>query len=203
MSNYMTNEELQHYGVPGMKWGVRKARGHAGPGRYATRKRQLEGDRRDLELLNKGGHLSVGVTKKSQARLDNRDRAAIEKRISKNESYFAKKAANDAADRKIADARQKQSDAKTGVKNAAKDYALATLAGDKNAKMAARKSASKMINSYINSDAVAKQATSGEKKVALAIAAVGTTSLAVAAARHAQVGKRTMNVVYPGLHNVW
>lgn len=77
----MNNNELYHYGVKGMRWGHRKARGHAGPGKYATKKRQLAGDKRDLDTLNKGGHLSVGLTKKRQAKFDARDKNAIEKRI--------------------------------------------------------------------------------------------------------------------------
>lgn len=77
-------DELLHYGVPGMKWGVRRAvRGHAGPGRYLTKKRQLAGDKKDLEYLNKGGHLSVGLTKKRQAAYDARDKEALERRIEK------------------------------------------------------------------------------------------------------------------------
>ena len=76
--------ELQHYGVKGMKWGVRRARGHAGLGSYATRKRELAGDKRDLEGLNKGRHLSYGLTKKRQTAFDARDKAVLEKRIAKN-----------------------------------------------------------------------------------------------------------------------
>ena len=81
----MDNNELDHFGVKGMRWGHRKVRGHAGPGKYATRKRQLAGDKRDLDYLNKGGHLSVGLTKKRQAAYDKRDKAVLEKRIAKNE----------------------------------------------------------------------------------------------------------------------
>lgn len=82
----MYNNELYHFGVKGMKWGHRKARGHAGPGKYATKKRQQAGDKRDLDALNKGQHLSVGFTKKRQAKFDARDKAAIEKRMAKNEA---------------------------------------------------------------------------------------------------------------------
>lgn len=82
----MYNDELKHFGVKGMKWGHRKIRNHAGPGKYATRKRQQAGDKRDLEALNKGQHLSVGLTKKRQAKFDARDKAAIEKRMAKNEA---------------------------------------------------------------------------------------------------------------------
>lgn len=98
MSDYrmIHDDELMHYGVPGMRWGHRKAnpyaaraiRDHAGLGKYATRKRQLAGDKRDLEYLNNGGHLSVGYTKKRQADYDARDRRALEKRISKNENII-------------------------------------------------------------------------------------------------------------------
>lgn len=58
------DDELMHYGVKGMKWGVRRVRGHAGPGIYLTKKRQEAGYKRDLERLERGGHLSVGLTKK-------------------------------------------------------------------------------------------------------------------------------------------
>ena len=92
---------LYHHGVKGMKWGVRKkstvkpnygrrmVRGHGGPGVYFNKERRLAGDKRDLDYLNKGGHLSVGVTKKRQAALDARDKQLIEKRIAKNEQKLA------------------------------------------------------------------------------------------------------------------
>lgn len=100
MSNYIytndgsivSEDELKHYGVPGMKWGKRMARGHAGPGRYLTKKRQLAGDKKDLDYLNKGGHLSVGLTKKRQAAYDAKDKARLERRIAKNEQRLATKA---------------------------------------------------------------------------------------------------------------
>lgn len=97
---------LYHHGVKGMKWGVRKnkytariTRGHAGPGTYISKKRQLEGAKRDLKTLDEGGHLSVGLTKKRQKSLDARDRAALEKKIAKLDRKKTEKAAADALDK--------------------------------------------------------------------------------------------------------
>lgn len=57
-----------------------------------TRKRQLAGDKRDLEYLNKGGHLSAGFTKKKrQAAYDTRDKRRLEKRIKINEEKIKNK----------------------------------------------------------------------------------------------------------------
>lgn len=93
MEYTIINGELYHHGVKGMKWGVRNVRGHAGPGRYLTKKRQLAGDKKDLEYLNKGGHLSIGLTKKRQAAYDKKDRARLESRIAKTEQKLAEKQA--------------------------------------------------------------------------------------------------------------
>lgn len=92
---YDYNNELYHYGVKGMKWGVRRAlRGHGGPGIYGgSAKRRLAGYKSDLKVLDDGGHLSVGATKKRQDAYDRRDRANLEKRIAKTENKIAAKEA--------------------------------------------------------------------------------------------------------------
>ena len=103
-SNKMMDAELKHYGVKGMKWGqnifskekpknrgVRRIiRGHGGPGIYIGEKRRLAGARRDLKVLDEGGHLSVGTTKKRQAAYDKRDRKKLNKIIEKAEKKLAK-----------------------------------------------------------------------------------------------------------------
>ena len=69
--NYtIQNDELMHYGIPGMRWGHRKAR------------------------PIKGGHLSVGLTNKRQAAYDKRDKAKLEKRITETEQKIPKKKTN-------------------------------------------------------------------------------------------------------------
>ena len=84
--------ELQHYGVKGMKWGVRRVRNHAGPGiRVGSDKRKLAGAKQDLARLDKGEHLSIGATKKRQAQYDTRDRKALNKTIAKLEAKIAKR----------------------------------------------------------------------------------------------------------------
>jgi ribosomal protein L15 len=112
--------ELYHHGVKGMKWGVRKkrygvgarvVRGHAGPGVYVgSKKHQLEGYKRDLDILDKGGHLSVGMTKKRQEKYDRRDRKALEQKISKLENETAKKITRKVVENKAADALDKLSE---------------------------------------------------------------------------------------------
>ena len=82
----MQQNDIQHSGVKGMKWGRRMARDHGGPGKYITKNSQSKGDQKDLDYLNKGGHLSVGLTKKRQDAYDARDRKAIEKRMDSQKS---------------------------------------------------------------------------------------------------------------------
>lgn len=141
----MYNNELYHYGVKGMKWGRRKARGHAGPGKYVTKKRQQAGDKRDLDALNKGQHLSVGFTKKRQAKFDARDKAAIEKRMAKNEAEL-----NDKPEKKGLSDRQK-----TALKIGAAAVGTALVAYG-----------AKKASDYIKSEAGRRSYEAGKKRIA-------------------------------------
>lgn len=71
----------------------RAIRGHGGPSVTVRKSKRLAKDKQDLERLNKGEHLSYGVTKKRQAAYDARDRKKLEDRIARNESTY-KKASN-------------------------------------------------------------------------------------------------------------
>lgn len=93
----MSNNYLAHYGILGMKWGVRRT--PAGRTMF-TKKRQLTVDKRDLKRLNNGRHLSVGLTKKRQAAYDKRDKTILKKRIEANEQKVANKAAKKATKKK-------------------------------------------------------------------------------------------------------
>lgn len=85
LNNILEDEEfLEHFGVKGMRWGVRR-------GKMLTLKRQLDSDKKTLARLNNGEHMSVGATKKRQAAFDKRDKAYLEKQISKREAVLAKK----------------------------------------------------------------------------------------------------------------
>lgn len=95
----MGNDYLAHYGILGMKWGIRRTPAQLGR-TMITRKRQLAADKSDLERLNSGKHLSVGFTKKRQEAYDKRDKAALERRIKANEQKITDKALKKAAKKK-------------------------------------------------------------------------------------------------------
>lgn len=79
--NIEVNDVLAHYGIPGMRWGVRRG----GDPHMFTAKRQLEADKKLVKKLDAGKHLSIGFGKKRQAMYDTRDRKRLESRIAKNE----------------------------------------------------------------------------------------------------------------------
>ena len=125
-------QELYHYGVKGMKWGVRKKRavvdglvrravvGAGVPNSYGGgTKRQLSRAKKDLDILDNGGHLSIGITKKRQAAFDARDRAKLEKKISsleaKEKTKAEKKAYNQSEEGKAARAEKLKKAAVAGA----------------------------------------------------------------------------------------
>lgn len=87
-----SDQELKHYGVLGMKWGVRRTRvklgirnksGSIRPKTFLNKEKQLESDRKTLEKLkNNQGKLSTGITKKRQEAYRSKDIRRMEKRIS-------------------------------------------------------------------------------------------------------------------------
>lgn len=98
---------LIHFGIPGMKWGHRKRQsstyptGGRGPGsRMLTKGRQLKKDEQNLDLLERGKHLSVGITKKRQAHFDERDKTLLKKNISKLKEEIEKKKVEPSEDAK-------------------------------------------------------------------------------------------------------
>jgi len=93
------NDYLKHYGVLGMKWGIRRTPAQLGRTMITT-KRQLTADKVKLDRLNSGKHTSVGFTKKRRAAYDKRDKDILEKRIKSNEQKLANKAAKKAAKKK-------------------------------------------------------------------------------------------------------
>lgn len=92
----MYNQDyLVHYGKIGMHWGRRSMRSQLGlPNtvgkQQLTKKRQLDADKKTLDDLKTGGHDSIGLSKKRQAKFDARDISILEKRVKKNEYLTSK-----------------------------------------------------------------------------------------------------------------
>ena len=201
---------LMHYGVKGMKWGHRRSQAVVDArAAYKSAKKDYN------KSYNKAYEQSIAayspLKKHRQAndqrwndvfdKADKLNKAKSDYKQAKKDNKAANKAADAAQDSKIMNARQKQSDSIAGLKKEAKNFALATVSGDKKAKVSATRNASKLVDSYISNKEVANRATSGERKVATAMAVIGGATVVAAAAKQAQVGRQMANMIYPGLYN--
>lgn len=206
--NYV--DELYHHGVKGMKWGVRRYQNNdgsltpAGEKKYGgsevgRAKLAVKVAKKDYnQAYNKAYNRAVAAyspIKKHRQANDARWEEAARKantlveakakyKQAKATDKAKRKAEVAAQDNEIMKARQRQKDAAHDIKKNIKDYALATLSGDKATKVAATRSISKLSNSYMNSDAVAKKATSGEKKAMTALSIAGGLTMAAFVARN-------------------
>lgn len=98
----MADNELQHHGILGMKWGIRRYQPYTGDkkgkGKYIgpkpimfTKKRQIAADKNRLDRLEKGARTSIGLTKSRQLAYNDRDKKYLKNRIEKNEAKIASK----------------------------------------------------------------------------------------------------------------
>lgn len=169
MSNY-----LAHYGVLGMKWGVRRTPAQLGR-TMSTRKRQLAADKSDLKKLNSGKHFSVGFTKKRQDAYDKRDKTVLERRIKDTEQAVARQAAKNKAQR------QTKVERKAKIKSTYKEINKQTNFVDKMTyNRATRKRAAKYVvdNNMSMTKATAKAHYDAKRNTLVLLGAVGAMSVA-------------------------
>lgn len=94
------DDTLKHYGVKGMKWGVRKSVSGYKRAGMVTKKRQLAKDKKDLAKVQSGKGRSVGFTKSVQKKrkpkekerdrvkkMTNEELQAVNKRMQLEQQY--------------------------------------------------------------------------------------------------------------------
>lgn len=203
------DDELYHYGVKGMKWGVRRYRNDDGSLTAAGRRKQAKDEYRTAKKeYNKAYNsaykysshhpISQHITKKGKRESNRRWEEAYDKaekankaevnykqakrtykserKAEKREATAKRKARESAEDKPILDARKAQEEAVSGMKKQAVNYSMGVLSGDKNMRQAAAKETAKLLNSYIENDATAKQVTYGEARASAILAGIGAAT---------------------------
>jgi hypothetical protein len=106
MWNFNQTGDLMHYGVLGMKWGTRRAKGAVNArntlatkavrnnpvymGKNAGKTKKVAEER--LKALNDGKiHNKIGITKKRQKAFDNQYKKTLESMISNTDAYQAQR----------------------------------------------------------------------------------------------------------------